>query len=77
MLDPGLKGKLINKINETNDPFLLEEISNLFELQESQTIYEVTDLQKKAIEESREQIIKKETLTDDEAKNDIDEWLNK
>ncbi|MEJ0101482.1 MAG: hypothetical protein WDO19_02505 [Bacteroidota bacterium] len=29
-----LKDKLINKIKEVNDPAVLEEVSNLFELQE-------------------------------------------
>ena len=33
-----IKEKLINKIKETNDPYLLEEISPLFELQEPESI---------------------------------------
>lgn len=72
-----LKEKLINKIKEINDPAILEEVSNLFELQEPETIYQVNDKQEKAIAEAREQIKNKDTLTDDQANKDADEWLSK
>ncbi|HEY6503806.1 MAG TPA: hypothetical protein VIZ28_07530 [Chitinophagaceae bacterium] len=72
-----LKDKLINKIKEINDPAILEEVSNLFELQEPETVYQTNDNQKKAIEEAKEQVKNKETLTGEQASNDIDEWLNK
>ena len=77
MPEESLKDKLINKIKEINDPAILEEVSNLFELQEPETVYQTNDKQKKAIEEAREQIKNKETLTDDQADKDTDEWLNK
>jgi hypothetical protein len=72
-----LKDKLINKLKEINDPAILEEVSNLFELQEPETVYHTNDQQKKAIEEARQQIKNKQTLTDEQASKDIDEWLNK
>lgn len=72
-----IKEKLINKIKETNDPHLLEEISALFELQEPESIYELNDTQKKRIEEAKEQIKNKQTLSDEQANKDTDEWLNK
>jgi hypothetical protein len=72
-----LKDKLINKIKETDDPAILEEVSKLFELQEPDTIYQVNEEQKKAIEESKEQIKNNQTLTDEQAGKDIDQWLNK
>lgn len=77
MSNTKLKEKLINKIKETDDPSILEEVSNLFELQEPDTVYQVNDNQKKAIKEAKEQIKNKETLTDEQANKDIDEWLNK
>jgi hypothetical protein len=77
MPDETLKDRLINKIKEINDPVILEEVSNLFELQEPETIYPTNDQQKKAIEEAKEQIKNKQTLTDEEASKDIDEWLKK
>lgn len=72
-----IKEKLINKIKETNDLLLLEEVSTLFELQEPESIYEVNDMQKKKIEEAREQIKNKQTLSDEQANKDTDEWLSK
>ena len=77
MPEKNLKEKLISKIKETNDPSILEEVSHLYELQEPDTVYQVTEKQKKAIEEAKEQIKNKETLTDKEADKDIDEWLSK
>ncbi len=77
MQEKSLKKKLINKIKETDDPSILEEVSNLFELQETDTVYQVNDKQKKAIEEAKEQVKNKETLTNDKADKDIDEWLSK
>ena len=56
MPEESLKDKLINKIKEIDDPAILEEVSNLFELQEPETIYQVNSSQQKAIEEAREQI---------------------
>ena len=77
MQEKSLKEKLITKINETDDPFILEEVSNLFELQETDTVYQVNDKQKEAIEEAKEQVKNKETLTDEQVDKDIDEWLSK
>jgi metal-sulfur cluster biosynthetic enzyme len=77
MPEETLKDKLLNKLKEINDPAILEEVSNLFELQEPETVYHTNDPQKKAIEEAKEQIKNKQTLTDEEANKDIDEWLNK
>ena len=77
MADNSLKEKLINKIKETDDPSILEEVSNLFELQEPDTVYQLNDKQKKAIEEAKEQIKNNQTLTEEQANKDIDEWLNK
>lgn len=77
MQQTDIKEKLINKIKETNDPHLLEEISALFELQEPESVYEVNDAQKKKIEEAREQIKNNQTLSGQQADKDTDEWLNK
>lgn len=72
-----IKEILINKIKETNDPLLLEEVSALFELQEPESIYEVNDAQKKKLEEAKAQIKNKQTLSDEQADKDTDEWLSK
>lgn len=72
-----LKDKLINKIKEINDPAILEEVANLFALQEQEAVYHTSDKQKKAIEDAKEQIKNNQTLTDEQAGKDIDEWLTK
>lgn len=71
-----LKEKLLNKLKEINDPAVLEEVSNLFELQEPETVYQVNDEQRQAIDEAREQIKNKQTLTDEQAGKEADEWLS-
>ena len=76
MASTDIKEKLINKIKETNDPLLLEEVSALLELQESESLYELNDAQKKGIEETRRQVQNRQTLTDEQADKDTDEWLN-
>ena len=77
MSSADLKVQLINKIQETDDIALLEELSVLFELQEPDSIYELNEDQKKNIKTAQEQIKSNQFLTDDEANKDIDQWLNK
>jgi len=76
MPDKSLKEKLINKLKEIDDPAILEEISNLFELQEPETIYPVNNEQRKAIEEAKDQIKSNQTLSSNQADKESDEWLN-
>jgi hypothetical protein len=72
-----IKNRLINKIKETNDPVILEEVSALLALHEPESVYEVSDAQKKKIEEAKEQVKKIQTLSDEQADKDTDEWLSK
>jgi hypothetical protein len=72
-----IKEILINKIKETNDPLLLEEVSALFELQEPESVYEITDEQRKKIVVARKHINNIQTLRDEQADKVTDEWLNK
>ncbi len=77
MSSADLKEQLINKIQETDDKVLLEELSVLFELQEPDSVYALNDEQKKNIKTAQEQIKFNKLLTNDEANKDIDKWLNK
>ena len=73
-----LKKRLIDKIQETDNENLLEEAFRLLQLEsEDIEVYKLSDEQKSAVNEAREQIKRGEFLTDDEANKDIDEWLNK
>jgi hypothetical protein len=53
MPSPSLKDKLIDKLREIEDPALLAEVSNLFELQEPETVYKTSSAQKKSIDEAK------------------------
>ncbi len=75
MPDNTLKEKLIDKIKQTDDSALLEEASALFELQEPETIYNVNEEQATAINEAKEQIKNRQTLSNDEANSEADTWL--
>ncbi len=75
MPDNTLKEKLIDKIKQTDDSVLLEEASALFELQEPETIYNVNEEQATAINEAKEQIKNRQTLSNDEANSEADTWL--
>ena len=73
-----LKKRLIDKIQKTDNENLLEEAYRLLELETQDIeVYKLTDDQRKAINEARQQIKNGEFLTDEQANKEIDEWLNK
>ena len=73
-----LKHKLITKIHQTNDNGLLEEMYRLLNVDESEfDILELTPEQKSAIETAQEQYRKGLYLSQEQADNEIDEWLGK
>ena len=78
MLTVELRKKLIDKIKKTENGELLEEAYRLLELEtEDIEIYKLTEEQRDAISEGRLQIKSGKSLTDDQANNEIDEWLDK
>jgi hypothetical protein len=73
-----LRKRLIDKIQKTQDDRILEEAYRLLELETEDTeIYKLNDDQKKAINEARQQIKNGQFLTEEQANQEIDEWLNK
>jgi predicted transcriptional regulator len=78
MLVAELQKKIIEKINETNDAALLEDIYNFIGIDEELgTFYHLSDAQITAIEESQQQIKDGNYFTNEEVNNEIDEWLGK
>ena len=71
-----IKEKPINKIKETADTSILEEVAGIFEFSEDESIFKINAEQKKAIDEARVQITNKQTLTDEQPNKKMDEWLN-
>lgn len=73
MPEPSLKDKLIDKLREIEDPALLAEVSNLFELQEPETVYQTNIAQRKAILESRQQASEGRTISNKQAEYEIEQ----
>jgi ABC-type Mn2+/Zn2+ transport system ATPase subunit len=71
-----VKKKLIDKIQASDDAHLLEEMLRLIE-SESQDlgIYQLSREQQQAIEQAKAQIDKGQYLSNDEANDEIDQWL--
>ena len=71
-----LKEKLINSINKTDNEELLHEVYRLLEIEnEDIEIYKLSDEQCMAISISQQQIKNGEFITNQEADNEIEEWL--
>jgi hypothetical protein len=71
-----LKEKLINSINKTGNEELLHEVYRLLEIEnEDIEVYKLSDEQRMAISISQQQIKNREFITNQEADNEIEEWL--
>lgn len=69
--------QLIEKIKKIDDQNVIDEINRLLEINIDESVYELSEEQKKAIQEGREQIERGEGIPSDQVFRDIDEWLNK
>ncbi len=73
-----LKKRLIGKINRAENSAILEEMVRLIEIEDSDlSVYQLSTEQKIAIEEAQDQYRKGNILTNEQAENEIDEWLGK
>ncbi len=73
-----IKKKLIEEINSSNNEDLLEELYYYLNQENKvQELYKLNKEQNSAIEEARDQIKKRDYLTDEQADQEIKEWLNK
>ncbi len=73
-----LKKRLIRKIGHTDNEELLEEMYRLIENEETDfSVYELSEEQKSAVEDAQRQYREGDILTDEQANNEIDEWLGK
>ncbi|WP_037316613.1 hypothetical protein [Salegentibacter sp. Hel_I_6] len=71
-----IRKKLIEEINLSENRNLLEELySYLNQENKSQETYKLSNVQNSAIAEAREQIIKGDYLTNEQADKVVDEWL--
>ena len=73
-----LRKRLIDKIQKTDNEALLAEVYRLLEIEtEDLELYKLTNDQRKAITEARQQIKSGQFLTDEQSNNEMDEWLSK
>lgn len=73
-----LQKRLIHKIQNTKDDRILEEAYRLLEIEsDNGEPYQLTEEQKNVVQEAKNQIKNGQYLTDEQANNEIDEWLNK
>lgn len=73
-----LKERLIGKIQEIDNDHLLAEAYRLLALEvEGEKAFNLSNEQRQAITEAREQISGGQSLTNEEADNEIDQWLKK
>ncbi len=72
-----LKEKLISKILNTENPALLGELFRILELENEETeVMKLSEQQKQTIRQGQEDIKNGRFLTNEQADNEIDEWLN-
>lgn len=77
MVRPEIKKKLINKIRDIDNPQVINEIYQLLEIDLEEDVYPTTTDQKKAIKAALSQVKEGETISEEEANKQIEEWLNK
>lgn len=70
-----IKDKLIRKIKEIKDTEILEEIYSWLDDESQQEIYITNDTQKLEVKEAQEQIRRGKGISEENANDDIDEWL--
>lgn len=71
-----LKAQLINKIQQSSDVELLENIGRIFEMEESQS-YLFTAEQLTKVSEAQQEIRMGRSVTHEQMIRDTDEWLMK
>jgi len=71
-----MKLDLINRISILNDARIIKEIKELLDFELDEKVYELNQSQKDRIEEARNEYKNAQTLTEVDANNEIDQWLN-
>lgn len=70
-----LKDKVIDKIQNLETDYVLEEILHLLEFEEDEAVYNLSEEQKNAAEHSRNEIASGNFYTNQQVEKEIDIWL--
>lgn len=77
MVKSEVKNKLLDKIEQIDDPKIIHEIYRLIGIDLEEDVYQTNDAQKKAIEAGLSEIKEGKTLTEKEANKQTSKWLDK
>ncbi len=73
-----IKAKIIQKVNSSENFELLSEVVRLMNIHSvDEEVYELSEEQQSALKEARADYKSGNFLTDDEANNEVDSWLEK
>ncbi|MEI6885950.1 MAG: hypothetical protein WCO02_15765 [Bacteroidota bacterium] len=71
-----LRHLITEYLSQIDDVSFLKAIKTIIESKVSDGIYKLSDDQKKRVEQAREQIRKRQTISDKEVQKEVDLWLN-
>ena len=77
MINLKSRQELIEKIKSIQDPKVIEEIYRLLEINLDESVYQLSEQQKKEITTAREEIARGEGIPSEQVDNELDEWLKK
>jgi len=71
-----LRHHIIEKLSLIDDDSFLKAIKTIVESKVNESVYKLSDFQKKRIDSGREQIRKGKSISNDVLQKEIDQWLN-
>ncbi len=71
-----LKIDLINRIANTDEPCIIEELSNLLDFELTKEAYKLNPEQHQRVSEAKAEYLAGNVLTEQQADESIDQWLN-
>jgi len=71
-----LRHRIIEQLSHIEDVSFLNAIKTIIESKASESIYKLSDYQKKRITSAREQLKNKQVISHDDLQKEIDQWLS-
>ena len=71
-----IKRKIINQLSKIEDVSFLKAIKSLVDSKAQGSTYQLSDIQKKRIQEGREQLRKGQAISDEDLQKEIDQWFD-
>ncbi|MCI3936371.1 hypothetical protein MQX03_04120 [Chryseobacterium aahli] len=71
-----IKLDIINKITELKDVRIIKQLQRFLDFELDKEIYQLSEEQSSRIEEARKEYAQSKILTEEEANQEIEQWLN-